>query len=281
MRVVWSSEKSLENVSPSTRVDRCLSAPHVGQHRGERITDRAQDVAGVLGRELLAERLVLFPGLRDVVPELVEQGLVVPEHHRRQVVADTVDVAVDRDRVERAGGVAVEPLLVDHALVERRGVSLNAIGLLGRPAGIVHLRGPHHVGPTFACLVEERDLGVERVATTGVPVVRLDVHLDLGVVLLERLDDGRAVGVHPDRDRAVLDLLGGWKSVLASEPVLSSAEQPAAMMAMDAAAAVRPITRRKRVKRRCCGDMSRVLFCVDVVDDCTANRRPGPIRSYM
>ena len=116
----------------------------------------------------------------DVVPELVEQGLVVPEDHGRQVVAGSVDIAVDRDGVERARGVAVEPALVDHALVERRGEGLLAVLLVGRPAGIVHLRGPHDVGPAFARLVEERDLGVERVAAAGVTVVGLEVDLDSG-----------------------------------------------------------------------------------------------------
>jgi len=74
--------------------------------------------------------------------------------------------------------------------------------------GVVHLAGPHDVGPAFARGVGERDLGLERVGTAGVAVVRLDVHLDVGVVRLECLGDGRAVSVHPDGDRAVLDLLG-------------------------------------------------------------------------
>ena len=56
-------EVGLERVAVDL-VDRRLSAPHVGKHGRERVADRAQDVSGVLGCELVAERLVLFPGGR-------------------------------------------------------------------------------------------------------------------------------------------------------------------------------------------------------------------------
>src|SRR4029079_13769551 len=113
-------------------------------------------------------------------------------------------MAVDRDRVERARRVAVEPVLGDDALVERRGKGLNAVLLMRRTAGVAHLSPPRNVGPARAGLVEQRDLGVERVATPGAGVVGLDGERALGVVLLEGLGDGRAVGVDPDGD------LGGW-----------------------------------------------------------------------
>ena len=152
----------------------------------------------------------------DRVAELVEQCLVVPEQHGREVVTGSVHIAVDGDGVKRAWRVAVEPGLVAHAQIERCGEGLNAILLVGRPAGIVHLRGPHDVGPAFARLVEQRDLGVERVAAAGVTVVGLQVDLAFGVVRLERLDDGRAGSVDPDGDRAVSDLLRGGEAVLAA-----------------------------------------------------------------
>ena len=74
--------------------------------------------------------------------------------------------------------VSVEEALVDDAQVERRGEGLVAVHLLSCPAGVVHLPGPHDVGPAFARLVEERDLGAERVGTAGVSVVGLDVDGD-------------------------------------------------------------------------------------------------------
>ena len=264
MRVVWSVREVAGEGGAVDRVDRRLGGPHVGQHGGEGIADRAEDVAGVLSRHLVAEGLVFLPCGRDGVPELVEQGLVVPEHHGRQVVAGAVDMAVDRDRVERARRVAVEPTLGNDALVERRGKGLNAVLLVGRPAGVVHLSRPRNVGPARAGLVEQRDLGVERVATPGAGVVGLDVERALGVVLLEGLGDGRAVGVDPDGDRAVSDLLRGGEAVLCCQfeepadsvgpllgvpepavpvgPLLGELpEQPATTSAMQAAAADTPI----------------------------------------
>src|SRR6266545_2105660 len=72
-----------------------LVAPQVDPV-AERVPDVPDDVAGVLGGDLLTEVRPLLPGLRNRVAELVHQLLVEPEHHLRQVVLYAVLRAVDR-----------------------------------------------------------------------------------------------------------------------------------------------------------------------------------------
>ena len=63
----------------------------------------------------------------------------------------------------------------------------------------------------------------------------------LGVICLERFGDRRAVGVNPDGDRAVLDLLGGRESVAGVGP----------------AAAAGTTDSEHRDARHCCGQADR------------------------
>ncbi len=151
--------------------DRRLAAPVVDVGPLEAVADGAEEVAGVLGRELVAERLVLLPGLRHVVAELVEQLLVVPEQHRGEVVAKPVDRAVDGHRVERARREAVEEGLVEEALVEGHGEGLDAVDVPRGPGGVVVLGREHDVRPSLAGLVGKADLGLEGARGAGRAVV--------------------------------------------------------------------------------------------------------------
>ena len=180
--------------------DRRLAAPVVDVGAFEGIADGAEEVAGMLGGELVAEGLIVLPGGRGVVAESVEQCLVVPEQHRREVVAKAIDLAVDRHGIKRAGREAIEERLIEEALVQHLGKGLHAVGLFGGPGGIVVLGREHHVRPAFAGLVGEGDLGLEGARGAGRAVVDNQVHLDLGMRGLERLDGRLAGRVGPDGD---------------------------------------------------------------------------------
>ncbi len=99
-----------DGVDAGDLVDRRLGAPEVDLGR-PRVADAADDVAGVLRGDLLAERLVLLPRGGERVAELVEEALVVPDDVLREVVAQAVDVAVDGGRREGALGEAVEDVV--------------------------------------------------------------------------------------------------------------------------------------------------------------------------
>ena len=79
-------------------VGAALAGPQVDLGR-EHVTGGPDQVTGMLGGDLFAERLVLGPGRRDGVAPLLHQRGVVPEHGLRQVVAQAVERAVDHARV--------------------------------------------------------------------------------------------------------------------------------------------------------------------------------------
>ncbi len=87
--------------SPWSCFERALVAPQVDPV-AERVADVADDVARVLGGDLLAQGRPVLPGLRDRVAEGVHLLLVDPEHHLGQVVLDADQLAV----VDTYGGAA-------------------------------------------------------------------------------------------------------------------------------------------------------------------------------
>jgi hypothetical protein len=189
-----------------------LAGPHVDL-RGEGVAGGADDVAGVLGRELLAQSLVVLPGGRQGVAELVHQRLVVPEHGLGEVVAEAVHLAVHRARVEGARGEVIERRLGHEALVEHGGERLLTVGLLARPGCVVVLAGEHDVRPAAPGTVEQLHLRAERVGAVGRAVVGDDLDLGVRVGLLECLRGGLAVRIHPDGDRRGGVLAGFGKAV--------------------------------------------------------------------
>ena len=94
--VQWLSVELINSLPPSGAAAAGTGRPR-GRSSGRR-TRRlvADDVAGVLGGDLLAERRPLLPRRGRGVAELVHQLLVDPEHHRREVVLDADLRTVDR-----------------------------------------------------------------------------------------------------------------------------------------------------------------------------------------
>ncbi len=88
----------------------------------------ADEVAGVLRRDPLAELGVLVPGRRDLVAELGHEVGVVPEHHLRDVVDEAVRLAVELAGPVR-GAEAVEGVGVD-LVVEGGGPFVVRVGAL-------------------------------------------------------------------------------------------------------------------------------------------------------
>ena len=184
--------------------------------RHERVAHAAEDVAGVLGGELVAEFAVLLPRGRDVVAELIEQRLVVIEDGLRKVVAKPVLRAVDGRDAVRARDEAVEEVLVEEALVQGCRETLLAVRRVLRcPDRVILLSREDDVRPAVAGLVHEGDLALERPRASGVAVVGLELDRDVGVGLLESRDGRLARGIHPHGDGAVLHLFGGREAVLA------------------------------------------------------------------
>ena len=100
-RAVRRGQVDLEGVLADELLRRALARPEVGLIRVG-VADGADDVAGVLLRDLLAEGLVLLPCGRDLVAPLVHEGLVVPEHDLRDVVAQAVGVPADLAGAQRS-----------------------------------------------------------------------------------------------------------------------------------------------------------------------------------
>ena len=178
-------------------LERALVAPQVDPV-AERVPDVPDDVAGVLGGDLLAERRPLLPGRRNRVAELVHQLLVDPEHHLGEVVLDAVLRAVDRALGGRGRRPLAEQALRDEAL-ERRG---EVERLLRHPHRVVDLLAEDDIRPAAAGPVPQLDLGLQRRRAVAVAVEGDDVHVHvrmrLGVGLRRRQPDR----VDPDGQRA-------------------------------------------------------------------------------
>jgi hypothetical protein len=152
----------------------------------------------VLDGELVAEFGVLLPRRGQLVAELLEQRLVVPEHVLREVVLQAVEVAVDRaQRV--LGGEVLLHVGVDEVVEFERVVEQRALEC----GDVVRARVEDQVGPTLADLVGELDL-----AEVGGRVDRLELEIHIRVRLFEGLERGLAGRVTPDDDLRVGILFG-------------------------------------------------------------------------
>ena len=190
-------------------LERALVAPQVDPV-AVRVTDVADDVAGVLGGDLVPEGGPLLPGRRNRVTELVHQLLVDPEHHLRQVVLHAVLLAVDGALRGRRRRPLTEHVAGDEVL--ERGGELER--LLRHPHRVVDLLAEDHVRPTFAGPVPQLDLRLQRRGAVAVTIVGNDIHVNvrmrLGIGLCHRQAD------RVDPDRQIVRTLTRFGSLLAA-----------------------------------------------------------------
>jgi hypothetical protein len=163
---------------------------------GVGVAEEPADLAGVLGGDLHGEIGVTLPGGGQGVTVLGEEGLVVPEHVGRGVVAEAEDLAVDVARCDDGRVIALDD--VGHRLGEvGRVVDLRA----ARPGDVVVGGEEDGVRPALARLVELGELLLQGLAAHGaVDLHVLEVHIGVGG--LERLRRGHPGRVDPDRDGA-------------------------------------------------------------------------------
>ena len=160
------------------------------------VAEEARDVAGMLGRDLDAQRRVVLPRSGRRVAPLLEQRGVVPEDVLCLVIAEAADLVVDVARGVGRGRVALQEVREERAQVTRV-VDLRA----GRPGDVVVGGEEDGVRPAAARLVEQHELLLQ-VRAADVALDRVDGDRDLGMRLLEGVGRRDARGVDPDRDRA-------------------------------------------------------------------------------
>ncbi|MBG9885622.1 hypothetical protein ABE10_03275, partial [Bacillus toyonensis] len=156
--------------------------------RAEPVAARAHHVAGVLRGNAGGEGGVVAPGGRDLVSELGEELLVVPEHLRRHVLRQAVELPV-----LRAGGERGAEAVLD-------GVG-DLVGQVGREAELggeldrLTVRREDDVRGVLRVARGERQLGLELRAVDGD-----DGDLLVRVALRIGLGGGLTCGVNPDEE---------------------------------------------------------------------------------